>query len=93
MKGTLTITANTDGKMYVDSRLSRVSKMDMLAIFDSIAEAFELDEDMRMRVGVMIAVGGFKRLFGEDPVGLRIDTSFLNLLKKDKENNNETDAL
>ena len=86
MKGTLTITATGEGKMYIDSRLSHVSEYDVLAIFDGIAEAFNLDEDQRMRVGALIAVGGFKFLFDKDPVGLRIDTSFLDLLNKMKEN-------
>ena len=93
MKGTLTITAAGEGKLYVDSRLSRVSKHDVFAIFDGIAEAFSLDEEQRMAVGVLIAVGGFKVIFGKDPVGLRINTDFLNVLNKMKENNNETDAL
>ena len=89
MKGTLTITANTDGKLYVDSRLSRVSKMDMFAIFDGIAEVFDLDEDQRMSVGVLLAVGGFEKIFGKDPVDLRIDTNFLNVLNKMKEKGDE----
>lgn len=93
MNGTLTITANTDGKMYIDSRLNSVSKMDVYAIFDGIAEAFDLDEEQRMAVGVLIAVGGFKQIFGKDPVGLRINTDFLNVLNKKKEKQNETDAL
>lgn len=93
MKGTLTITAAGEGKLYVDSRLSHVSKHDVFAIFDGIAEAFNLDEDQRMAVGALIAVGGFKVIFGKDPVGLRINTDFLNVLNKMKENNNETDAL
>lgn len=87
MKGTLTITAAGEGKMHIDSRLSRMSKGDMYAIFDGIAEAFELSEDERMAVGVLIAVGGYKQLFGEDPVGLRINTDFLDVLNKMKENN------
>lgn len=90
MKGTLTITAAGEGKLYVDSRLSHVSKYDVLAIFDGIAEAFNLDEDQRMLVGAVIVVGGFKFIFDKDPVGLRIDTSFLDLLNKKKENNDET---
>ena len=90
MKGTITIRADESGHLTVDCRMSRMSKLDALCILDGLAEAFDLDEEQRMKIGVILAVGGFKVITGKDPVAMRMDTSFLDLLNKKKENNNET---
>lgn len=90
MKGTITIMADDGVMLNVDMRMKQLSVMESYLIMDALAETFAYDEDQRMSVGALIAVGGIKALSGKDPVALRMDTSFLDLIDKIKEKQNGT---
>ena len=89
MKGSITIRCNEQENLTIDMRMERVSKMDAFIIMDGLAEAFNFNEEQRIRLGAILAVGGFKVITGKNPVTMRMDTSFLDLLNKKKDGSDE----
>lgn len=86
MKGKIEITADGVG-VKVLINLDHVSKLDMFATFEALADGFKFSELDRMLLSLMFASNGLSRT--------KVDMSpeLLDLIKKMKENNHETDAL
>ena len=76
-----------DNGVRIKLNAHHVSKAQIFGIFDALADSFKLDSFDRLLLGLSFATGGVDR------TKVELNSEALELIKKMKENNNETDAL
>lgn len=92
MKGTVKIEALPGTGVSVSGDIKEVSRLDILAMFDALAGGFSIDEDDRKTLGIMFAMGGLNAIPGVKTATMEVNRELFEILKKLKENGNETDS-
>lgn len=92
MEGTIKIEAIPDMGVSLEMNIRKVSAVDIMGVFDALAEGFHMDKETRTMFGLMFAFGGVNAMPGVKAEKVEINKEMFELLKKMKENNDETDA-
>ncbi len=92
MKGTIKIEAIPGMGVSLEMDIREVSGVDIMSVFDALAEGFNMDKEMRKTFGLMFAFGGVDAMPGVQRATVKVDKELYELLKNMKENSNETDA-
>ncbi len=87
MKGTIKIDAKDSHHVDIEMRIKDVSEFDICVIFDSLANAFELDEERMGIIGVMLLEGGLRKFMNEAPRVVTVPGELIELLKKEGHKN------
>ena len=90
MEGTIKIEALKGVGLSVEMDVRNVSRLDMMACFDALADGFRLDEEDRKIMGLFMAVGGVNALPNAVAAKVEVDKEMFELFKKMKESNDET---
>jgi hypothetical protein len=90
MEGTIKIEALPGMGVSLEADVKNVSRLDILGIFDALAAGFGFDEEDRKRMGIMFAMGGVNAIPGAKATKVEIGKELFEMLKKMKENDDET---
>ena len=85
MRGTITIKAEEPHHLSMNMNVQGVTRMDQVILVDALCEAFELNKEDRVFLGMLISIGGLKTLDSVDVGMARIPKEVIDLLKKEKE--------
>ena len=85
MEGTIKIEAIPDKGVSLKMNIRHVSILDMMGVFDALAEGFNLDKDRRRMIGLMFAMGGVNTMPGVEREVYTVDAGMLEKLKNMKE--------
>ena len=92
MKGKILIESSMPGMVEIAKEIDDVSWIDKMVIFDALCNIFELSEEDRQEIGVMIRLGGLGAITGKHPVVVTIDADMIDEIREKGNKNNETDA-
>ena len=92
MEGTIKIEAIPNLGFSVEADISKVSRIDVLGLFDALAAGLKLDAEERKIIGITFAAGGLNSVGGVKAMSLELDKGLFELLKKKGNENNEADA-
>ena len=90
MEGTIKIEALKGVGLSVEMDVRNVSRLDMMACFDALADGFRLKEDDKKIMGAFIAMGGVKAIPGALAAKVEVDKEMFELFKKMGESKDET---
>lgn len=85
MEGTIKIEALKGIGLSVEMDICNVSRLDMMACFDALADGFKLSEEDRKIMGIFLALGGVNALPGGVAAKVAVDKEMFELFKKMKE--------
>lgn len=92
MEGTIKIEALPGIGVSVAMDVKKVTRFDVLGVFDALARGFRLDEEERKTIGLVFAAGGLEAAGKAKSLELKVDDEALEILKLLKEKKNETDS-
>ena len=85
MEGTIKIEALKGVGLSVEMDIRDVSRLDMMACFDALADGFKLNEEDRKIMGIFLALGGVNALPGGVAAKVTVDKEMFELFKKAKD--------
>lgn len=91
MEGTIKITAVPGLGVSLEMGVKSVSRFDVIAVFDALAQGFKLDDEERKIIGITFAMGGLNIMPGVKATALEVSPELVDLMGKMKgKGNNET---
>lgn len=85
MEGTIKIEAIKGVGVSIEANIRNVSRLDMMACFDGLADSFKLSEEDRKIMGIFLAMGGVNAIPGGAAAKVAVDKEMFELFKKMKE--------
>ena len=82
MNGRIEITVDGKSDIGISVKMTRMSSMEKAILMDALAMALQLDEDDRMNIGAVIAIGGLGVLTGKPPEMVKIDLGAIEKMGK-----------
>ena len=89
MNGKIEITMDDVG-LKINMNVHKISKMQMFGVFSTLADGFKLNSLDRLLLGAWLATSDPE---GSGATKVELNPELLDLIKKMKEKQNETDAL
>lgn len=85
MRGKIEINAESTGVVDVDIGMEDVSMLDVLVLFDSLAQSLDLDAEEREFVGAVFCAGGLGAMPGVTMAKVGIPKGIAELIREMKE--------
>ncbi|MBR4856324.1 MAG: hypothetical protein IKU94_06830 [Bacteroidaceae bacterium] len=86
MKCKITIEAFDHGVFGLDVKVEGASRLDRVLMVDALVESLDFDENERMELGALIAIGGFKVIKKDAMTKMAISPELAELIKKKRGN-------
>lgn len=92
MEGTIKIEAIKGVGLSVEMDIFHVSRLDMMAVFDALADGFKLNEEDRKIMGIFMALGGVNALPNAVAAKVSVDKEMFEFFKNFKERKDGAEA-
>lgn len=89
MEGTITIKALPGLGVSLEMNIKKVSRFDVIGVFEALAQGFKLDEEEREIIGLTFAAGGLNVIPGVKATAVELDKELYDRIRKMKEKHDD----